>query len=63
MKLFSFNNQFVADLATHNQNNDFIAFDIIQCAKISGPKLELGQRIRAKSLNGFRRLVGLVLEA
>jgi hypothetical protein len=62
MKLFSFHNQLVSDLAPHDQYDYFVSLDIIQGAQIPRAQFKLGQRIRSQTLDGFRRCGRLVLK-
>jgi hypothetical protein len=63
MKLLSFDYQFVANLAAHNEDDDFVAFNIIQRAKVSRPKFEFGKRVRPKPFDGSCRRIRVVLQA
>src|SRR6266404_3166154 len=50
----AFEDEFVADVASDNQENNLVAFDIIQDAQVSCPKFKLAKRIVAETFDGFR---------
>jgi hypothetical protein len=62
MELLAFHNQFVADLAPDNQDNNLVSFHIVQGTQVSCPQLELGQRVGAQPFTrpGGRR--GMLFE-
>jgi len=62
MELLPFHNQFVADLAGHDQYDNFVTLNIIQGAQVSCTQFKLGQRIGSQPLDCFRRCRGLVLK-
>jgi hypothetical protein len=53
MELLTFHNQFVAQLAADDENDNLISLDILQGTQISRPQLELGEGIWAQSLDCF----------
>jgi hypothetical protein len=62
MKFLSFHNQFIAGFPPDDQNDDLIAFDIIQGTRVSDSQLKLRQGIGAQALDRFRRRRGLLLQ-
>jgi hypothetical protein len=58
MKLFSFHAQLVADFLAHDQDNDFLSFDIVQCTQVARPELELSKRFGRSRLMAFVGVVG-----
>src|SRR6266536_3059561 len=55
MKLLSFHDELVADLSSHNQQNDFHALHAIQDAEVANSQLKLGQRVGSKALDRLRQ--------
>jgi hypothetical protein len=62
MKLLAFDDQFVADLSAHDQEDDFGFLHIVQDPEVAHTKLELGQRVGPQSLDRPRRRRRLVLQ-
>jgi len=63
IKFLSLDNQFVPDFTSHEKNDHFFFFNIIQCPQVPRTQLELGKRIGAQSFNRLRRRCGLVFQA
>jgi hypothetical protein len=63
MKLLSFHYQFVADFSSHDEHDNLVSFDIIQCTQISCTQFKLGERIGSQLFDRFGRCRGLVLQA
>ena len=55
MKLFSFNDQLVANLRANEQKNDLFVCDIhiVEHAELPSAELELSESIRAQPANGL----------
>jgi hypothetical protein len=62
MELLSFHDQLVAVLASDNQDDDFIALDIIKGTQVSRPQLKFGERIRTQAFDCICSDRGLLLE-
>jgi hypothetical protein len=62
MKILAFHNQLVAFIPPNDQDDNFVAFDIIQGTQVARTKLELDQRIRTQALDRFRGCRGLVFQ-
>jgi hypothetical protein len=63
MELLPADNQRVADLPADDQDNNFIAFDIVQDPGIARAEFELRQGVRPQLLDGPGKCRGLVLES
>jgi hypothetical protein len=63
MKLLAFHNQLITNLTTHDEDDNFISFHILQDAQVSCPQFELGQWIRPQLLDRLRGIRRQVLEA
>src|SRR5262249_1165363 len=53
-------NQLVPHLPSHDRDDDFLAFHIIQDSKVACPQFILGHRIRAQPLDGTRECCWLM---
>jgi hypothetical protein len=62
MKLLPFHNQFVSDFPANDQNDNLVAFNIIQRPQLPSPKLKFGKRVGSQSFDGFCGLCRLVQE-
>jgi hypothetical protein len=45
IKFLAFDDQFVADFSSHDQQDDLVPFNIIQYSQVAGAQLKLSQRI------------------
>jgi hypothetical protein len=62
MEFLIFDNESVAHLAAHDQDDDLFSFDILQGTQVACPELKLGERIGPQTLDRFRWRRRLVLE-
>jgi hypothetical protein len=63
MEPLAFHNQFVSHLASDDQNNNFVSFDIMQRPQVACPQFKLSERIGPQALDRFRESCRLVLES
>jgi hypothetical protein len=63
MELLSFDDQLVACLATHEEDDDFSFIDIIQDPQVSDTQLEVRERIGPQAFDRPRGRRGLVQES
>jgi hypothetical protein len=53
MKLLAFHDQLVADFTADDQNDNFVAFDIVQQSQVPSPQLKFGEGIGTQSFDCF----------
>jgi hypothetical protein len=63
MELLAFDDQFVADLAADEEDDNLVFIDIIQDPQVSDTQLEVRKWIGAEALDGFRGCRRLVQES
>jgi hypothetical protein len=62
MKFLAFHDQLITNFAAHDKHDNFTFIDIIQGTQVSCAQFEVGKKIGAQALDGFRGRGGLMRE-
>jgi hypothetical protein len=62
MELLAFHYQFVANFPPDDEDDNFVAFNIIQGTQLSCSQLVFGERVWSQPFDRFHRDSGLILQ-